>query len=95
MRNEPNIKGLEIYYCYLADGTAFFLQNKNSIFYLLEKFKLYFLCSELKPNIAKCEITGIGIGLVKGVQVAVCCTRCIDLRREAVKILGIYFYKFL
>ena len=34
--------------------------------------------SGLKPNLSKYEITGIGV--LKGVQVAVCCMSCVDLK---------------
>ena len=45
--------------------------------------------SGLKPNKSKCEIAGIGV--LKGVQVALCGMRCIDLVSNIVKILGIYY----
>ena len=45
--------------------------------------------SGLKPNKNKCEIAGIGA--LKGVQVALCGMRCIDLVSSTVKILGIYY----
>ena len=43
----------------------------------------------LKKKTEKYEI--VTIGVLKEVQVAVCGMRCIDLRNEAIKILGIYF----
>ena len=42
-----------------------------------------------KPNKIKCEIAGIGA--LKGVQVALCSMRCIDLVFNTVKILGTYY----
>ena len=45
--------------------------------------------SGLKPNKSKCEIAGIGV--LKGVQVALCGMRCIDLVSNTVKILGLYY----
>ena len=45
--------------------------------------------SGLKPNKSKCEIAGIGA--LKGVQVALCSMRWIDLVSDIVKILGIYY----
>ena len=94
IKNDPNIKGIKIFECcYLftayADGTTFFLKDKNSIVHLSEKLKLFSDFSRLKPNTTKGEIAAIGV--LKGVQVAVCGMRCIDLRNEAIKILGIYF----
>ena len=94
IKNDLNIKGIEIFeYCYLytayADDTTFFLKDENSIVHLSEKFKLFSDFSGLKPNTTKCEIAGIGV--LKGVQVAVCGMKCIDLRNEAIKILDVYF----
>ena len=43
----------------------------------------------LKPNTTKCKIAGIGV--LRGFQVAVCDMKCIDLRNETIKILGISF----
>ena len=93
IKNDPNIKGIEIFqYCCLytayADGKTFFLKDKNSIIHLSEKLKLFSDFLGLKPNTTKCEVDGIGV--VKGVQVAVCGMKCIDLRNEAIKILGVY-----
>ena len=45
--------------------------------------------SGLKINKSKCEIAGINT--LKGVQVALCGRRCIDLASDIVKILGIYY----
>ena len=45
---------------------------------------MYF--SGLKPNLIKSEIDGIRV--LKGVQVAVCGMRCIDLNINMLKILG-------
>ena len=50
----------------------------------LDKFSL---ASGSKPNEAKCEIAGIGI--LKGVLLALCGMDCIDLTKKT--ILGIYF----
>ena len=60
---------------------------ENSIVHLCEKFKLFSDFSGLKPNTNKCKIPGIGV--LEGVQVAVCGMKCIDLRNEAMKILDI------
>ena len=32
-----------------------------------------------------------GIGTLKGVKVAICRIKCIDLTKEAIKILGVFF----
>ena len=54
-----------------------FLKNSNCII------------SGYYPDTAKCKIAGIGI--LKGMQVAVFGIRCIDLKSKTIKILGIYF----
>ena len=72
-----------------ADDTTFFLKDEDSIVHLSEKFKLFSDFSGLKPNTTKCKVAGIGV--LKGVQAAVCGVKCIDLRNPAIKILGVYF----
>ena len=52
-------------------------------------FYLFSYFSGLKPNLKKSEIAGIGA--LKGVQVAVCGLRCIDLNNDTLKILGTHF----
>ena len=94
IKNDPNIKGIEIFeYHYLytayAEDTTFFLKDENSIIHLSEKFKLFSDFSGLKANTTKCKIAGTDV--LKGIQSTVCRMKCIDLRNEAVKILGVYF----
>ena len=43
----------------------------------------------LKPNISKCEICGLGP--LKGAEMAVCGMQSVDLTRDAIKILSVYF----
>ena len=69
--------------------TTFFLKDENSIVHLSEKLKLFSDFLGLKPNTTKYEVAGIGV--LKGVQVAVCGMKYIDLRNEAIKILVVYF----
>ena len=45
--------------------------------------------SGLKSNETKCEIAGIGV--LNGVQVALCGIKCVDLNNETMKILGDHF----
>ena len=45
--------------------------------------------SRLKPSKTKCQIAGIGV--LKGVQVALCGMKCVNLNNETVKILGVHF----
>ena len=94
IKKHPEIKGTEIFeHCFLytpyADDTTFFLKDAQSIENLVEIFNTFSLFSGLKPNLTKCEISGIGA--MKGVQVAVWGMRCINFCTEAIKILGTYF----
>ena len=45
--------------------------------------------SGLKPNKTKCEI--VAIGVLSGIQVALCGIKCVNLNNETVKILGVHF----
>ena len=45
--------------------------------------------SGLKPNKSKCEVAEIGA--LKGVKLALCSIKCIDLRLNTIKILRIHF----
>ena len=69
--------------------TTFFLKDENSIVHLSEKLKLFSGFLGLKPNTTKYEVAGIGV--LKGIQVAACSMKFINLRNEAIKILGVYF----
>ena len=67
----------------------FFLENKESIEELVKIFTLFFSFSGVKPNISKFEICGLDP--LKGVELTVCGMQSVDLTRDAVKILGVYF----
>ena len=67
----------------------FFLKDSQSIAPLVKIFKPFSLFPGLKPNLPKCEI--VGMGALKGVQLAVCGLKCTDLRNEAIAILATYF----
>ena len=56
---------------------------------MADTFHFFSYFSGLKPNLTKSEIAGIGV--LKGVQVAVCGMRCIDLSVDTLKILGTHF----
>ena len=55
----------------------------------MDIFDTFSKFSVLKPNKIKCEIAVIGA--LKGVQVALCGMRCIDLVSNTVEILGLYY----
>ena len=67
----------------------FFLKNKESIEELVKAFTLFSSFLGLKPNISKCEICGLGP--MKEVEMAVCIMQSVDLTRDAIKVLGVYF----
>ena len=52
-------------------------------------FSVMKIFSGLKPNKSKCEIAGIGV--LKGVQMALCGMECVNLKNNTIKILGIHF----
>ena len=56
---------------------------------VINAFHKFSLVSGLKPNEAKCEIAGIGV--LKGVPLALCGMDCIDLTKKTIKVLGIHF----
>ena len=45
--------------------------------------------SDLRPNFDKCEIAGIGV--LKGVDWALCGLKSVNLTKQTIKILGIHF----
>ena len=93
-KESQKLNGLDIFdktilYTAYVDDTTFFLKDTKSVIELMNIFDTFSKFSGLKPNKSKCEIAGIGV--LKGVQVALCGMRCIDLVSNIVKILGIYF----
>ena len=56
---------------------------------LMNELNIFSNISGLKPNKTKCEIAGIGV--LNGVQVALCGMKCVNLNNETVKILGVHF----
>ena len=91
-KESKKIKGFNIFdktflYTAYADDTTFFLKYKKSIKELMNIFDTFSRFSGLKPSETTREIASIGA--LKGVQVALCGMRCIDLVSNIVKILGI------
>ena len=94
IKKHSEIKGIEIFeHCFLytayTNDTTFFLKDAQPTENLVEVFNTFSHFSGLKPNLAKCEI--VGIGALKEVQEVICGMKCIDLCNEAIKILGTYF----
>ena len=56
---------------------------------VINAFHKFSLVSGLKPNEAKCEIAGIGV--LKGVSMALCGMDCIDLTKKTIEVLGTHF----
>ena len=55
----------------------------------MEILKHFSQISGLKPNKSKCEIAGTDV--LKGVKVALCNMRCVNLHEDTIKILGIHY----
>ena len=94
IKENPDIEGLTFFshtflYSAYADDTTFFLRNKKSATEVIKTFDKFSLFSGLKINYGKCEIAGIGIK--KGVKMALCGMNYIDLTEDVIKILGTYF----
>ena len=76
-------------YSAYADDTTFFLKDIISAKHMVDSFHFFSYFSGLKPNLTKSEIAGIGV--LKGVQVAVHGMCCIDLNIDTLKLLGTHF----
>ena len=72
-----------------ADDSTFFLKDKNSTKELLNTINYISFFTCLKPILYRYEEAGIGT--LKGVKVVICGIKCIDLTKEAIKILGVLF----
>ena len=84
-----NVCNNDFLYTAYADDTTFFLQNEKSATEVLNNFNIMSQFSGLKINKSKCEVAGIGV--MKGVKVALCGVECVNLLTNTIKILGIYF----
>ena len=56
---------------------------------MVDTFLFFFVLFRIKTNLTKSEIAAIEV--LKGIQVAVCGMRCIDLNVDTLKILGTHF----
>ena len=56
---------------------------------MVNSFHIFSRFSGLRPNLSKCEIAGIGV--LKGVKVAIYGMQCVDLVLDTIKILGTHF----
>ena len=95
VKNKKDIESLNIHgntfqYTAYADTTTFFLKDLGSIKQMLNIISLFSLFSGLKTSWSKCKVAWIG--LLKGVKLLVRGIKCIDLTKDAIKILGIFFF---
>ena len=94
IRTNRSIKGVNIcghifnIVAYADDATAF-VNDLESARLLLKTFGIFSKYSGLQLNASKTEICGIGVK--RGVEVALCGMKSINLLTDSVKILGIYF----
>ena len=94
IKSNKNIKGLNIFnheflYIVYANYTTFFLKEKISVFEALNNSHKSSLVSGLSLNITKCEISSTDT--LKGVNVAICDMKCLNLTKGIVEILGVKF----
>ena len=94
IKENKKIKGLNIFnynflYTAYADDTTFFSKYTESMIEVMRVFDIFSSFSGLKPKKSKCEVAGIGA--LKGAKTALCGMKCIELRLNTVKILGIHF----
>ena len=76
-------------YTAYTDDTTFFLKDKESVKKVMNVFDTFSIYSGLKPNKSKCKIAVIGV--LKWVSMELRGMECIDLTKNLVKILSIYF----
>ena len=83
IKNDTSIKGIKVFdyvflYMAFANDSTFFLKDLASVKKLVNIFSYYSKFSGLNPNFSKCGI--VGIGSLKGVEVAVCGKKCVKLK---------------
>ena len=94
IKTNKQIKGLSLFdyeflYTAYADDTTFFLTNEKSVMEVMKSFDNFSLFCGLKVNRSKFEIAGIGTK--KGVKVALCGMKSINLKYDFNKILGVCY----
>ena len=78
-------------YTAYADDANFILKDENSVRALFSTMKLFSKYSDLKPNLSKCELAGIGV--LKGGERALCGLTTINLSQTTIKILMSIYLK--
>ena len=56
---------------------------------VIQIYEHFSIFSGLKLNKSNCETAGIGV--LKGVQLVLCCMECVNLKNNKIKISGIHF----
>ena len=77
-------------YCLYVGDITFFLKNRNLLKELLNTINYFSSFTLLKPNLCKCEVAGIGA--LKKIKVEIYGIKCIDLTKDAIKILGVFIF---
>ena len=91
IKPNKNIKGFKIFnqeFLYTAWNTTVFLKDTISIFETLSFLHKFSLVHGLSPSTAKCKIADICT--LKGVNVAHCGMKCLNLTKKTVKILVVH-----
>ena len=93
-KGQKKIKGLNVFkheflYTAYADETTFFLKAIKTIIELMSELNAFSSFPGSKPNKTKCAIAGIGV--LNGVQMALCGMKCVNIINETMKILDVYF----
>ena len=93
IKTKNNIQGIEIFsheflYTAYADDTNFFVKDLNSVKNILSSLDQFYTFSGLRPNLSKCEISGIGV--LKDATVALCGLKSYNFTKESINILGVH-----
>ena len=94
VRDNKNIKGImvngkEIKQCIFADDTTYFLRDLDSLKELKLTIHEFSKISSLSVNYEKSEIAGIGCN--KNLELPEVGIREVNLKKDCIRILGIYF----
>lgn len=94
LRSNTEIKQLNIFnHNFLltayADDTTFFVKSLDSVKLILDSFDRFSSFSGFRLNTSKCEVCGIGV--LKGVNTALCNVKNINLMTDFIRILGYHF----
>ena len=87
--NKLNICDYEFLLSAYADDTTFFVQDLDSIRRIFNLFDTFSTFSGFKLNFSKCELCGIGV--LKGVETALCNVKNVNLTNNSIKVLGVYY----